>query len=469
MNQDLKPYPKYKDTSLPWLEKIPTQWNIKRGKYVLQCIEERSKTGDEELLTVSSKNGVIPRKSANVTMFKAESYLGYKLCWPGDLVINSLWAWATGLGVSRFHGIISSAYGVYRAKNDQEINSAYLHELVRSLPYQWELQNRSRGIWISRLQMTDEAFLDAPLLIPPLDEQLAIVRFLDYTDRRIKRYIRAKQKLIKLLNEQKQAIIQQAVTRGLDPNVRLKPSNVEWIGMVPEHWEEIPAKYFYKESDKRSITGTEELLSVSHLTGVTPRSQKNITMFLALSNVGHKLCEPGDLVINTMWAWMGALGVTNQAGIVSPSYHVYRPVSVGNYVPEFIDFLLRTQSYISEFICLSTGIRSSRLRLYPEQFLKIPILRPPYSEQLEIIKHIKVKTQTLTETITCYQNEIKLMGEYSSRLFADVVTGKLDVRTAASQLPEEIQEPEVLEEEPAFENADQGEPENDPLEEEAEA
>ena len=101
--------------------------------------------------------------------------------------------------------------------------------------------------------------------------------------------------------------------------------------------------------------------------------------------------------------------------------------------------------------------------------MKIPILRPPYSEQLEIIKHIKVKTQTLTETITCYQNEIKLMGEYSSRLFADVVTGKLDVRTAASQLPEEIQEPEVLEEEPAFENADQGEPENDPLEEEAEA
>src|SRR5690606_34509668 len=100
----------------------------------------------------------------------------------------------------------------------------------------WELQVRSKGIWISRLQLTDEAFLGAPFPLPPPDEQAAIVRFLDHADRRIRRYIRAKQKLIKLLEEQKQAIIHRAVTRGLDPNVRLKPSGVEWLGDVPEHW-----------------------------------------------------------------------------------------------------------------------------------------------------------------------------------------------------------------------------------------
>lgn len=106
-----------KGSCLPWLDNIPNHWEIIRGKNIFSCIDVRSTTGDEELLTVSAKFGVIPRKIADVTMFKAESYSGYKLCWPDDLVINSLWAWATGLGVSNYHGIVSSAYGVYRIKN----------------------------------------------------------------------------------------------------------------------------------------------------------------------------------------------------------------------------------------------------------------------------------------------------------------------------------------------------------------
>ena len=116
LSTGLNPYPEYKESGLPWLGKVPRHWVIKRAKSIFQRIDQRSKTGKEELLTVSSKRGVVPRKTANVTMFKAESYLGYKLCWPGDLVINSLWAWAGGLGVSNHHGIISSAYGVYRIR-----------------------------------------------------------------------------------------------------------------------------------------------------------------------------------------------------------------------------------------------------------------------------------------------------------------------------------------------------------------
>ena len=139
-------------------------------------------------------------------------------------------------------------------------------------------------------------------VLPPLPEQAAIVRFLDHADRRIWRYIHAKQKLIKLLEEQKQTIIHRAVTGGLDANVRLMPAGVEWLGDIPAHWEVRPAKFFFREVDERSVTGAEELLSVSHITGVTPRSQKNITMFMAASNAGHKICRPGDLVINTMWA-----------------------------------------------------------------------------------------------------------------------------------------------------------------------
>lgn len=312
MSITLKSYPEYKDSGVPWLERIPASWRVLRGKNVFRIIDIRSETGEEELLTVSANDGVVPRSQKTVTMFKAESYIGHKLCWPGDLVINSLWAWMQGLGFARHHGLVSSAYSVYRPRPEFSDYTSYFHYALRSAAYKWELLTRSKGVWLSRLQLSDPAFLDMPILVPPSSEQSAIVRYLDYIDRRIRRYIRTKQKLIKLLNEQKQAIINRAVTRGLDPNVRLKPSGVEWLGDVPEHWDIRPAKYFYREIDERSLTGEEELLSVSHITGVTPRSQKNVTMFMAASYVGHKLCKPGDLVINTMWAWMAALGVARQ-------------------------------------------------------------------------------------------------------------------------------------------------------------
>jgi type I restriction enzyme, S subunit len=237
MIDGLKPYPEYKESGLPWLNRMPNHWGLKRGKSIFERIDKRSSGGKEELLTVSSARGVVPRNSANVTMFKAESYKGYKLCWPGDLVINSLWAWGGGLGVSKHHGIISSAYGVYRLRQDAPLIPGFIHEVVRSSPFNWELQVRSKGIWTSRLQLTDESFLDAPFYLPPLDEQDAIVRFLDHANGRIERCIRAKKKLMALLNEQKQAIIHRAVTRGLNSNVPLKPSGIPWLGGIPKHWE----------------------------------------------------------------------------------------------------------------------------------------------------------------------------------------------------------------------------------------
>src|SRR2546426_188131 len=157
MTADLRPYPTTKHSGLPWLGQIPDHWQVKRGKAVFDRIDTRSTTGKEDLLTVSSDRGVVPRASAAVTMFKAESYVGYKLCWPGDLVVNSLWAWARGLGVSRQHGIVSSAYGVYRSHPEYADYSEYMHHLVRSMPFNWELQVRSKGILISRLQLTDDA------------------------------------------------------------------------------------------------------------------------------------------------------------------------------------------------------------------------------------------------------------------------------------------------------------------------
>jgi type I restriction enzyme S subunit len=262
------------------------------------------------------------------------------------------------------------------------------------------------------------------------------VRFLDHANRKIDGFIRAKRKLIGLLNEQKQAIIHNAVTRGLNPDVALKPSGIPWLGEIPGHWKILRSKYVFREMDERSKTGNEEQLSVSHITGVTPRSQKNITMFKAESYVGHKICFPGDLAVNTMWAWMAALGISKHEGIISPAYAVYRQRKPEHLLSDYADHLLRIAPYKLNYLSRSTGLRASRLRLYPDEFLKISIIIPPKVEQQQIIDSIYVDTSALTTAISRTEREIALMQEYRTRLTADIVTGKLDVREAAAKLPE---------------------------------
>ena len=177
-------------------------------------------------------------------------------------------------------------------------------------------------------------------------------------------------------------------------------------------------------------------MSVSHITGVTPR-KKNVTMFLAESTIGYKLCKPGDIVINTMWAYMAALGLARQSGLVSPSYGVYRPLSSEAIDLDYVDSLLRTEAYRTNYLIRSTGITSSRLRLYPDSFLDIPLLCPPRTEQNAIVEYLEHATVAAGANIARVERQIELVEEYRTRLIADVVTGKLDVREAAARLPDE--------------------------------
>ena len=189
---------------------------------------------------------------------------------------------------------------------------------------------------------------------------------------------------------------------------------MRWLPPVPEHWCEQRAKTFFCEVDERSRTGQEELLSVSHLTGVTPRSQKSVTMFKAASYVGSKLCRPGDIVVNTLWAWMAGLGASSHAGIVSPAYGVYRPRDPDSFNPLYLDYLLRTRAYVAEYIGRSTGIRSSRLRLYPNQFLDIPLLQPPRPEQDQIVAYLRAQDAHIARFIKAKRDLIGLMTEQRS-------------------------------------------------------
>lgn len=442
----LRQYPAMKDSGVEWLGEVPEHWEVLPNRALFDEIKDRDYP-DEQLLSVTIKKGVIRQATLlKDSSMKDSSNLdrsNYKLVQHGDIAYNKMRAWQGAVGVSDYRGIISPAYVVQRPRAGGD--SRYFHYLLRTPAFAKEAERWSYGITSDMWSLRPEHFKMIYACLPTLPEQTAIVRFLDHVDRRVRRYVRAKQKLIELLEEQKQAIIHRAVTSGLDRDVPLKPSGVEWLGDVPEHWEVKRAKYFYREVDERSTTGSEELMSVSHKTGVTPR-KKNVTMFLAESNVGHKICRPGDLAINTMWAYMAALGVARQLGIVSPSYGVYRPHDPEQPNPDYIDRLLRTEGYRAEYLCRSTGITSSRLRLYPEAFLRIPILCPSPSEQAAIVRYSEHTTADIQATIDHAQHEIQIISEYRTRLIADVVTGNLDVREAAANLPEEPDEPEPLDE-----------------------
>jgi type I restriction enzyme S subunit len=177
------------------------------------------------------------------------------------------------------------------------------------------------------------------------------------------------------------------------------------------------------------VTGEEEMLTVSHLTGVTPRSEKDVNMFEAETNEGYKICHKGDLVINTLWAWMGAMGVASVNGIVSPAYHVYQPGP--RLVPTYIDSLVRTPVFAQEVSRYSKGVWSSRLRLYPEGFFEVFLPVPPIEEQSAIVGHIAKETAKLDALHSATERTILLLKERRAALIAAAVTGQIDIKGAA--------------------------------------
>ena len=445
MIANLKPYPNMKPSDVEWLGEVPVHWEVRKLKHWLTVNRQTlledtdpdyifdyvdiSSVGTGRLVTKperlqfrdcpSRARRIV--QSGDTIMSTVRTYL--KAVWHADEVKSDLVA-STGFAVLTPKPFTYAKFVSYLCLSEHFTNRVTANSVGIAYPAIAETKLETFNVGV-----------------PPLSEQTAIARFLDHATDQIERCIRAKEKLIALLEEQKQVMIHDAVTGRIDvrtgkPYPAYKPSGIEWLKNVPQHWNLRPAKWYFREVDERSQTGSEELLSVSHITGVTPRKEKNVTMFKAESNVGYKLCKPGDLVINTMWAWMAALGVSGHTGIVSPSYAVYRPLTSSELSGDFGNLILRTTTYKNEYICRSTGIRPSRLRLYPEEFLRIRLLCPPQEEQEAIVNYICSESQKTKLVIASTESEIALLREYHTRLIADVVTGKLDVREAAANLPE---------------------------------
>ncbi len=415
-----------KHSGVDWLGEIPGHWEIKPGLVALSENKRDNKGMKETQVLSLSYGNIIVKPEEKLTGLVPESFETYQVVEPGDIIVrgtdlqNDQASLRTGLAKDR--GIITNAYLGLRVKNG--FNPAFVHYYLHALDTCKILYKFGSGL---RQNLGFEDFKRLPIVEVPTDEQDAIVRFLDEKTAKVDAAIALEERQITLLKERKQIVIQNAVTKGLNPNAPKKDSGVDWIGEIPAHWEVRRAKYLFREMNERSDSGAEELLSVSHMTGVTPRSEKNIYMFMAEDYSGSKLCEPGDLIYNIMWAWMGALGVSDHRGIVSPSYAIFRPFDQNMFNRKYLEWLMRSNSYVEHYNKVSTGLHSSRLRFYSHMFFDMFLGYPAREEQEIIVAYIEEEVGTIDAAIRAKVDSARLLAEYKATLIHSAVTGKIKV------------------------------------------
>ena len=404
-------------------------------------------------MSVSHKTGVTPRKQS-VTMFLAESTVGYKICRPGDIAINTMWAFMGALGIARQEGVVSPAYGVYRPIQPVIIGREYLDKLLRTEAYKTEYIRRSTGINSSRLRLYPDQFLQIPFLCPPPDEQAAIARFLAWATSRLDRAIGAKRRIIALLQEQKQAIIHRAVTRGLDPSVPLKDSGIPWLGEIPEHWEvrrlghavHLQTGYPFASTGFVQVESGTRLLRGVNVTPLQIRWDEVVRWHRHTGDgLDDYMLHVGDVVLGMDRPIIGA-GVRAAAireedtpSLLLQRVARLRPTEILD--SEFMLLLLRGRLFREYMAPIFTGI--SVPHLSPQQIKGFRVALPSHLEQRSIVAELKEQTREQSNAISRLEREITLLREYRTRLIADVVTGKLDVREAAAGLPEEIESDDV--------------------------
>lgn len=322
--------------------------------------------------------------------------------------------------------IVSTGFAVVRPTAN--LYRGFCKYALRENRFLWEVESRSTGVSYPAINASELG--DIAVNLPPIETQRAIANYLDRETVRIDGLIADKERMLALLEEKRAALISRVVTRGIDPSAPMKPSGQEWLREIPEHWQVERAKNLFTVRDERSDDGSEELLTVSHITGVTSRSEKDVYMFEADDKAGYKRCLPGDLAINTLWAWMGAMGISPLEGIVSPDYHVY--TSKGQLLPQYIDLLCRSRPFVAEVNRWSKGVWSSRLRLYPENFFEMRLPVPSHDEQRAIIEAVQADQRKANSLREALQQSIALAKERRAALITAAVTGQIPLKEMSS-------------------------------------
>ena len=447
MIEGLRPYPKSTSPGADWLPALPQHWQLHRAKANFREVDERSLHGEEELLSVSHKTGVTPRSQKNITMFMAESYEGHKTCQPGDIVVNTMWAWMAALGTSKHVGIISPAYGVYRQRNDGAFDPRYLDYLLRIDTYRGEYLRSSRGITTSRLRLYPPDFLNIPFVQPPHDEQRLIVRFLDWHGAMTGKLIRAKRRLIALLNEQKQSIIHRAVTRGLDPAAKLKPSGNPLIGEVVDGWPirrlRNVAELRVSNVDKKEHEGELPVRLCNYVDVYRNEQIGPAIPFMQATASSFEIerfrLKVGDVIItkdSEDWKDIGVPAlVATEADDLVCAYHLAMLRSVPDRIEgAFLFWQLMGWAARWSFAMQASGV--TRFGLSQGAIKGLPLVVPPLDQQRQIVAHLIEATADIRSGVKDALDEIALIQEFRTRLIADVVKGQLDVRAIAARLPE---------------------------------
>ena len=445
---ELKPYSAYKDSRVPWLGKVPEHWDMERAKWLFQKMDRPARENDD-VVTCFRDGTVTLRKNRRLRGYtEALKEIGYQGVRRGDLVIHAMDAFAGAIGVSDSDGKGTPVYAVCQPQ--EGVNPFFYSYAVREMARSQWILALAKGIRERSTDFRFDTFASSFVPLPPTEEQAQIATFLDYADCRIRRYIRSKQKLIKLLEEQKQVVINQAVTRGLDPNVPLKPSGIKWLGDIPEHWEVkrvknvcqvLRGKFTHRpRNDPRFYDGQFPFIQ----TGDISAAKKYISSYSqTLNDKGFaisKMFPAGTLAMVITGAKTGHVAILG--------FDACFPDSAVGFLPR--DSQADTDFLFYLFISLKNrldqaAITSTQENLNIERISSQISAWPPIQEQRIIASNLQKQSTAIDEISQHIQTQITFIREFRTRLIADVVTGKLDVREVAAHLPEELDEPELLE------------------------
>jgi type I restriction enzyme S subunit len=428
MIENLKPYPEYKDSGLPWLGEVPAHWEIARGRQLFEIRKRIAGTLGYPLLSITQQGLRVKDVSRGEGQF-SQDYSKYQLVKPGEFAMNAMDLITGGVGIAAHEGVTSPDYRVFAIRNEEQHRSRFYLLLFRMLYANLAFYSCGQGsAQLGRWRLPRKRFNDFFFPTPPVSEQTAIARVLAWATNHLDRAIGAKRRIIALLQEQKQAIIHRAVTRGLDPSVPLKDSGIPWLGEIPEHWEIARIKTEFECLNSRRIP-----LSTTERGKMKLRQYDYYGASSIIDKVDEYLfdddliliAEDGANLVNRNLPLAiiarGKYWVNNHAHILKPRKGRL----------EYLAALLECMDYRPWI----SG--AAQPKLTQDRLMSIRIAHPPPEEQSRIAEQFKNEAAPLELSIRELHQEVNLLREYRTRLIADVVTGKLDVREVAAGLPEE--------------------------------
>ena len=424
---------------MQWLKEIPSHWEVepfaRHFSYGKGLPITKADLMQEGIAVISygqvhSKLNKGTTISEELVRFVSPNYIeSHPQCLlnNGDFVFADTSEDIEGSGNFAFNDYTDKIFAGYHTVVARPIDlpyPQYYAYLFQSLNWKGQIQSLVNGVKVYSIGKGH--LKKSYLLIPPLAEQKKIVSYLEDKTSKIDAYVADKEKEIELLQELKQKTIADAVTKGLNPDAKMKDSGISWIGGIPEHWEVCRMKRVFSEAKEKTTTESGTLLSLSQYTGITLKDDaKKVGMFEAESTIGYNVVHSGQFVMNIMLAWNGSYAVSDYEGIISPSYCVFNFNE--DCEKKYFHYLLRLPAYAGAFKTMSKGIIESRLRLYPIYFLAFKTIIPPLNEQQAIVAYIEEKCEKIDKLVSELQSEIDYLKEYKQRLIADCVTGQVNV------------------------------------------